>query len=277
MNEIKLVYRSIDGVELEGLLYQPDGPPPYDLVIDVHGGAWSSGHYESGRFYATKLAEAGICVFAINFRHGPDFSHPSASSDIAAAIRFAKSALGIEYTQIGLVGSSSGGHLALYTSLLPNVAAHQEEAADISAEVDFVIALWPVSNPLARYQYVLAWEQAPQETLGPNFTPDRLARGSMSYFRSREAMNEASIQRILALNKFQDLPRVFVVQPELDLNVPVFMTESLHGALLDAGADVKYKLYRDVAHGFASSEGPQTGSCIEDMIKFIAAVPVDIA
>ena len=90
-------------------------------------------------------------------------------------------------------------------------------------------------------------------------------------------MNEASIQRILALNKFQDLPRVFVVQPELDLNVPVFMTESLHGALLDAGADVKYKLYRDVAHGFASSEGPQTGSCIEDMIKFIAAVPVDIA
>ena len=139
MNETKFVYRSVEGLELEGLLYKPDGPPPYDLVIEVHGGAWSSGHYESGRYYDTKLAEAGICVFAINFRNGPDFSHPLASSDIAAAIRFAKSSLGIEYKQIGLVGSSSGGHLALYTSLLPNVAAHQDDSTDISAEVDFVI------------------------------------------------------------------------------------------------------------------------------------------
>ncbi len=269
MNETTLVYRSVDGIELEGLLYRPDDPPPYDLVIDVHGGAWSSGHYESGRHYDTKLAEAGICVLAINFRHGPDFLHPSASADIAAAIRFAKTSLGFEYKQLGLVGSSSGGHLALYTALLPNIAAHQDDATDISAEVDFVVALWPVSNPLARYQYVLAWEQASQETWGPNFTPDRLARGTMSYFGSKEAMNETSIQRVLAMNEHQRLPRVFVVQSELDLNVPVFMTESLHGALLDAGADVKYKLYRGVAHGFASSEGPQTEVCIKDVIQFI--------
>ena len=277
MNETKFVYRSVEGLELEGLLYKPDGRPPYDLVIEVHGGAWSSGHYESGRYYDTKLAEAGSCVFAINFRNGPDFSHPLASSDIAAAIRFAKSSLGIEYKQIGLVGSSSGGHLALYTSLLPNIAAHKDYCTDISAEVDFVIALWPVSNPLARYQYVVAWKQVPQEALGANFTPDRLARGTMSYFGSREAMNEASIQRILAMNEHQHLPRVFVVQPELDLNVPVFMTESLYGALLDAGADVKYKLYQDVSHGFASSPGLQTAACIEDMIEFITVVPSDTA
>jgi len=84
-------------------------------------------------------------------------------------------------------------------------------------------------------------------------------------------MSEASIQRLLSASEQQCLPGVFVVQPEPDLNVPIFMSQTLTGALEDAGADVLYKLYPGVAHGFAHAEGEQTAACIDDMVSFISA------
>jgi acetyl esterase len=272
--ETALVYGSAEGVELEGLLYQPVCEPPFSVVIDIHGGAWSSGRLESGRPYDEQLAAAGICVLAINFRQGPEYQHPAASADIAAAIRFAKSSL--QYDTIGLVGSSSGGHLALHAGLLPNVpgpstVVNREGADQESADVDFVVALTPVSNPIARYQYVLARERDGADSWGPNFTPDRLATGHRSYFGSQTAMAEASIQRIISAWEQQSLPRIFIVQAEHDLNVPQFMSETLYGACLDAGCDVRYQCYPDVAHGFVRLEGPQSEACIADMIDFIRA------
>lgn len=277
-SESELVYGRAGDVELVAVLYLPERVDPGPLVIDVHGGAWSSGHLRSGRFYDRELAAAGITVLAVEFRFGPDFHHPAASADITAAIRFVKTGLGVAYTSLGLVGSSSGGHLALYTGLLPDVPEHQttetasggaQSSTETSATVDYVIGLWPVSNPIARYQYVLAREQQGEQTWGPNFTPDRLANGHRAYFGSQRAMTDASIPRLLAAGEQQHLPAVFIVQPELDLNVPPFINQTLHGALIDAGADVKYKLYPGVAHGFAQGEGPQTESCIKDMVDYI--------
>lgn len=261
--ETTLVYGRAGDVELEGLLYQPDCETPFTVVIDIHGGAWSSGDLKSGRHYDRQLAAAGICVLAINFRQGPAYQHPAANEDIATAIRFAKGAL--QYDKIGLVGSSSGGHLALHAGLLPNVPDQD------NAEIDFVVALWPVSNPIARYQYVLARESDGADSWGPNFTPDRLAAGHRAYFESQEAMAEASIQRILSAGEQQCLPRIFIAQPALDLNVPQFMSETLYGACLDAGCDVRYQCYPEVAHGFAQSDGPKTDACIADMLDFIRA------
>ena len=73
--EIDLCYETEEGLELGALVYRPavDHSAPLPLVIDIHGGAWASGHRKSGRHYDRLLAEAGICVVAIDFRHGPDF------------------------------------------------------------------------------------------------------------------------------------------------------------------------------------------------------------
>lgn len=280
VSERQLVYGRAGEVELEGLLYVPDQHDPGPLVIDVHGGAWASGHYKSDRFYNRRLAEAGITVLAINFRHAPEFKHPAAPADIAAAVRYARTRLRSDFSSIGLVGSSSGGHLALYTGLLPDHAAHQTTAIEsasgytlsegVSAEVDFVVGLWPVSVPLARYHYAVARAHQGRDTWGPNFTPDRLASSTLAYFGSHEAMDKASIPGILARAENSHLPRILLVQPELDLNVPVFINQQLHGALIEAGADVTCKLYPGVAHGFAQGPGPKTDECIEDLIRFIA-------
>jgi acetyl esterase/lipase len=276
-SESDVVFGRALGRTLEATLYFPEIAKnnAIPFAIEIHGGAWSSGHRKSGRHYCRKLAAAGIGVLAIDFRYGPDFKHPAANEDIRAAIAFAKTSLDIEMSSLGLVGSSSGGHLALLSGLRPKGYTGTEvwregefANSEVPGEVDFVVALWPVSNPLARYQYVIA-RALEDPASWVNFQPKRLAEGHRAYFNSEQDMQAASIQQVLAEQSFDALPRIFVVQPELDQNVPIMMSQTLHGALINAGADVTYKLYDGVGHGFAYSAGIQTDECIADVSTFI--------
>lgn len=259
--ESEVYYTAGDGSEMPAVFYLPEAAAC--LVIDVHGGAWSMGHRKSDRYLCRKLATAGIAVLSIDFRHGPDYQHPAACEDIVSAVRFVRTGgLNLSGMPIGLMGSSSGGHLALLSALLPASFVVGGES------VEFVVALWPVSNPLARYQYIRARSEEDPESW-QNFYPRRLAEGHRSYFGSEAVMEEAGIQRVLAAGKHTALPRTMIVQPELDQNVPVFMTQTLHGALLGAGADVSYYLYLGVEHGFALADGPRTEQCTLDVIDFM--------
>ena len=275
ITESELTYARNGEQALLAVLYQPERPNN-TFLIDVHGGAWSSGDRKSGRYYDRRLAETGITILAIDFSDGPEHHHPAASADVCAAVRFVRTHYASD--KLGLIGSSSGGHLALLAALKPDVPEHRATeiasgttfiSSETTAGVDFVIALWPVSNPIARYQYVTAWAQQDKQLWGSRFQPDRLAEGHLAYFTNTDNMNEASIQRILQAGEHQALPPVFIVQPALDQNVPVFMSETLLGAILDAGGEALYRVYPDVPHGFAHVAGPQTEQCLEDIQEFI--------
>lgn len=265
--ETEYIYANRDGLDLTALVYRPDAEQgaSVPVVIDIHGGAWSAGHRKSGRHYDRLLAAAGIYVVAIDFRQGPDFKHPTSVIDILAAVRWCKETaqFGVTPAGIGLVGSSSGGHLALYAVLDPDQLDTRS-----AREIDYVIALWPVSNPLARYQYATARLHEDPETL-ILFTPDRLRAGHEAYFQDQQQMHNAAIQNLLATGPFSGLPPIFIVQPELDQNVPAMMSQTLAGAWELAGGDVTYKLYPGVAHGFAHRDGPQTDTCISDITAYI--------
>ena len=89
--EQDLDFAQADGITLQGTLYRPAVTDGADLpvLIDIHGGVWSSLHRKAGRYYCRELASRGLCVFAIDFRQGPEFKHPTASSDVAAAVTWA--------------------------------------------------------------------------------------------------------------------------------------------------------------------------------------------
>ncbi|MEZ5232723.1 MAG: alpha/beta hydrolase [Acidimicrobiales bacterium] len=90
------------------------------VVIDVHGGAWNSQDRTLGARYDRALAAAGFTVAAIDFRDGRHARHPAGSQDVAAAVAWVAThadELGVDPGRIALIGSSSGGHLALYAAL----------------------------------------------------------------------------------------------------------------------------------------------------------------
>ena len=244
--------------------YQPLGVDPLDVVVDVHGGAFSSGNRFAGQRYCRRLAREGLAVLSIEFRHGPEHKHPAALEDIAGAVQFCRDGgLGFTPNRVGLIGSSSGGHLVALTGVEPTL-----QGADIVCDADFVIALWPVSDPAARYEYLIARQLETEASLD-GWDPFRLAEGHRGYFRSVEQMRAASLQNVLIGGAFRRLPPLLIVQPELDRNVPVFMSQTFHGAYRLVGGNVEYRLYRGVGHGFAAGDTSETDQCLADVVAFI--------
>lgn len=254
---------------LQARVYRPrSAAAPLPVLIDVHGGAWSAYDRTAGALYDRALAARGFAVVAVDFRQGPEHQHPAASRDVAGAVRWVRlhaRRLGVDAARIGRVGSSSGGHLALLAGVWPDVPAHQgttilqEDGAaasrdDVSARVDYVVALWPVSDPFFRYRY------ARRAGL------DRLIAAHDGYFVSEAAMREASVPRIVVAGEAQNLPAVLVVQPGEDSNVPVEMTFDLLRAWQYRGGSIEYAYFPDQPHAF----GHRPSAATDRMIALIA-------
>lgn len=264
--ELDLKFGEASGLELLGRLYTPENPIGLGIVM-VHGGAWATNDRFTPSVMNSLLAARGMHVFSLDFRCGPQFQHPAASADIAAGIRFFKQLggqLGFDQDRVGLIGSSSGGHLVLYTALQPDHDFHQtthvvdqEQSQQISASVSYVIALWPVSNPLVRYAYAKASNRA------------ELIQAHDGYFGSPDSMHEASIQRVIRSREYSHLPPVMVVQPGEDLNVPQYMTNDLLEAFKRVGETPHYIHMPGLPHAFAYEASENTNRCESEVWEFI--------
>lgn len=137
-------------------LFRPAGEGAFPVVIDIHGGAWNTGDLTDGEARDRSLAEAGIAVAAIDFRHATD-GYPKSSIDINYAIRWVKAQadeFGIDPGRVGLCGQSSGGHLAMLAAMRPDDSRYATIPVEgcTDASVKCVGLLWPVINPLSRYR-----------------------------------------------------------------------------------------------------------------------------
>ncbi|MBM3139611.1 MAG: alpha/beta hydrolase [Chloroflexi bacterium] len=266
-----LVYGSAGGLELAATAYLPAAGDLGSVLVDVHGGAWTSGDRFNNAYLDGLLAERGHLVLAIDFRHGPALRHPSALQDITAAVRFVRhhaARLGVDADRIGLLGTSSGGHLALLAAIQPNHAAHHGTSVagldgdpappgEVDAAVTHVSALWPVSDPLRRYRYA-------QESGRPE-----LAERHLQYFADEQAMRGAAIQAVLRGGGAERLPAAYVVQPGADLNVPVPMTMDLVDAYQSAGGALEYAFYPGLPHAFSREETAETRALAAGIDAFV--------
>lgn len=272
VEEQDIVYARVDGTELLARIYRPKKSGVLPAVVEVHGGAWNLYDRTAGELYNRALASSGLFVMAVDFRQGPDFKHPLGSRDAVAALRYLKShasALQIDPASIGIMGSSSGGHLALLAGIKPNADLHKGTAIlsgnksaqvhdDIDAAVRYIIALWPVSDPKFRYDYAARMGR------------DELRKYHLGYFADEAAMRDASIQRAIEAGEAATtLPALLVVQPGADTNIPLEMTEALLRAYQKAGGKVDYAFYPGQAHAFAHRPSPATDDCIRTMRDFI--------
>lgn len=263
--ETDVPYAATHGIELLGRVYQSEKSNGHGIVM-VHGGAWTANDRLTPHVMSRLLANRGLVVLSLDFRCGPTFQHPAASADIAAGIRYFRAhaaEYGINPDRIGLIGSSSGGHLVLYIALQPNALMHQTtpvvdcEQGSVDASVAYVIALWPVSNPLARFEFAI--EVGRHE----------LVRAHQGYFGSREAMHQASVQRVLRSREYTHLPPTFIVQPGEDTNVPQFMTNDLLSAFRGVGIEVEYLHMPGLPHAFAYEASADTDICEAAVWDFI--------
>ena len=270
------------GPELLARVYRPRGEPerPLGALVYVHGGAWARLDRTTDAILCRALAASGLVIVAVDFRQAPEHRYPTALADVAAGLRYARrhaGRLGVDPARLGLLGSSSGGHLALLHALRPHAPEHAgtpivapdgsagPAAGDAAAA--FVVALYPVADPLARYRYALSRQDEPPPTSG--FDARRLIASHQAFFGSEEAMAAASVTRLLAAGQATALPPAWVAQPDLDDNVPAAITEAFVHAYRAAGGRIEHVRFPGARHSFVQQAGPDTDKCIALVRDFV--------
>jgi len=228
-------------------------------VVDVHGGAWASQDRTLGVRYCVAAARAGFTVVSIDFRDGRTAQHPSASEDVAAAVGWVRARAGdwdVDPERVALMGSSSGGHLALLAALT-------------GVPVPFVAAFWPPVDPHGRYRYAREQVGLPVPE-GQSFDADRLVRSTESYFPTEAAMAEASISAVVSQGRAAHLPAVWLVHAGDDLNVPRPMIDELVATYRAAGGELELTEYPGEVHGFGHGRSAGAERFRGDLVERLA-------
>lgn len=123
-------------------IYQAKKNPNGKAVIICPGGGYSRLAFKhEGTDMARWLNEKGITGVVLKYRM-PNQHRDVPLSDVQAAIRYVRSharELGVNANQIGIAGSSAGGHLAATAS-----THYAYDKTDISSRPDFSILFYPV-------------------------------------------------------------------------------------------------------------------------------------
>ncbi len=197
-------------------LYKPSGDGPFPMIIDLHGGAWSSGDLADCDARDQVLAASGFVVAAANFRHAGD-GYPTSLADINYAIRWMKSnakKLNGRADQIGLSGTSSGGHLAMLVAMRPNDPRYAAIAgpAGVDATVQAIVMQWPVINPISRYLHARRLRDSATPPAWIGNIPER----HELYWKSEAAMAEGNPIGILEQGEKVLTPPTLWIQGQPD-------------------------------------------------------------
>jgi acetyl esterase len=124
--EAKVVDRSIPGPasDLAVRIYRPASAPAdakLPCLVYAHGGGWVFGNLDSHDVLCAQFAlEAGIVVFAIDYRLAPEARFPGAFDDVVAGLKWVAAngaSIGVDPTRLAIGGDSAGGNLAAAVSI----------------------------------------------------------------------------------------------------------------------------------------------------------------
>ena len=261
-----VIYHRPGGEALLARLYIPKGEGPFPAVIDAHGGRWCSETRLTNEVIDRGLAASGIVVMAIDFRMPPLVKFPKPVADINFGVRWLKAHArdyNIHEDWIGAVGTSSGGHQVLLNALLPHDPRFMEDHDHVFSAVDpslrFVVACWPVTDPVDRYRY--ARERNMEIHIASHD----------AYWSDEVEMHVGSPLRIVTDGEAQSLPPLLLVQGTHDVILSPGMSERFAEAYAKAGGRVQLRHFKGEGHTFITKT-PDTDSsraAIEEICSFV--------
>src|SRR5580698_2597294 len=238
------------GGAVPALFYRPAAAAaPYPAVVDVHGGAWTSGDAGQNALIHQSLAAAGIATLAIDFAMPPKAVFPQSLAEINLGIRWLKAHardFGTAPHLIGGLGSSSGGQQLMVNALRPRDPRYASlklvEAPEADAALAYVVLGWPVIDPVARYR--MATERGNK----------RLADAHDAYFPNHDLMVEANPQAIVQRGDAAAMPPLLLLQGTNDDNLPDGMQDTFAKTYRDAGGAIDVHYFENEPHTFVTKD-----------------------
>src|SRR5262247_409158 len=156
LNVTEVEYRrSKAGRPLMARIYQPVGAGPFPTVLDLHGGAWNNKDRKAEEPMDRAIAQSGVLVVAIDMTLAPEAPYPACIEDANYAVRWLKTKAATwngDPSQIGVYGSSSGGHVAELLAMRPRDARYNTiplalaGGPPVDASIGYAAMRSPISN-----------------------------------------------------------------------------------------------------------------------------------
>jgi acetyl esterase/lipase len=127
--EKNVVYGTYSGLALLMDVYYPETPKGIAVVV-IPGSGWQATMGYGGGLLkdhplhdelVDPVVSAGFTAFVLSHRQAPTFQYPAAVEDVQRAVRYVRyhaEDFGVNPDSIGVVGHSSGGHLAAMLGVL---------------------------------------------------------------------------------------------------------------------------------------------------------------
>lgn len=239
------------GRQLMARIYQPEGKGPFPALLDLHGGAWTRKDRTANEPMDRAAAASGLLVVAVDLTLAGEAPYPASMEDARHAVRWLKETAREWHgnaSRLGVLGSSSGGHIAQLIALQPRPGE----------ELAYVATRSPISDPHAR------WQQAEKAK------SERLVEASKAYFRPWETIVQGNPQKILERREARALPPMLIMQGGADENVLPEVQEKFAAAYRAAGGECELVMFEGCEHEWIAKPGPQTERAYDVLKAFIS-------
>ena len=270
-----VAYANHDGVELTGDLYLPNGPGPFPLIVNVHGGYWRRGSRDTFQHWGPYLAERGYAGFTISYRLTKpgknNNTFPGVVTDVRAAVQFMRGSakeLRLDPDRIALWGNSAGAHLAAMVALagespLFKNAYPQDKFASVNSKVKVLIGTYGI------YDLMAQWKHSQIQNPGDNLVESLLGASPM---QNRKLYFDAS-PISYAVRANNNIAVHLSVGTEDDLVDRKANTDAFALALYQAGFFVRTAILQGAPHYWLSDPidepGSHSGFVAPRLIRFL--------
>lgn len=236
-------YATVAGKTLALDLYRPAaGASGGPLLVWVHGGGWEAG--SKAGMPLTALVERGYSIASVDFRPASEAPFPGQVHEIKAAIRFLRAnaaRFGYDAQRIGILGASSGGHLAAAVGT-SNGEADLEgslgEHGTQSSAVQAIVSYFGASNLTT----ILA--QSTPFGLGVREPALKRLLGALPKDNEPVARQASPVFHVDARD-----PPLLLLHGDQDPQMPINQSHELEGAYEAHGHSVELIVVHGAAHG----------------------------
>jgi acetyl esterase/lipase len=213
------------------------------LIMFIHGGAWRNGSKSPPRQLVLQLAKEGYTCASIEYRFTQEAYWPAQLHDCKAAVRFLRANFdkyGIDRENIGVWGTSAGGHLAAMLGLTGTRKDLEGRLGD-SAESSAVQAVVDCYGPTDLQKLVLSRILNDDRRFKGNDPERALFKDIQSPF---DVLRNASPNYFVSPNQ----PPFLLIHGDEDSTVPLIQSEMLLARLKAAGNDASLIVQKGVGH-----------------------------
>ncbi|HJR69846.1 MAG TPA: alpha/beta hydrolase [Gammaproteobacteria bacterium] len=259
--EADIEYAVVAGEPLRLDLHKPSAAAGAPLLVYVHGGGWEAG--SKAQMPLAAIVERGYVVASLDFRPASKAPFPGQVHEIKAAIRFLRanaSRYGYDASRIGILGASSGAHLAALVGttngnaeLEGTLGAHPSESSAVQA----IVSYFGASNLTTILQ------QSTPFGLGIREPALKRLLGALPKENESAAKLASPVLHVDRTD-----PPLFMLHGDQDPQMPINQSHELQGAYEQQGLDARFIVVHGAAHGGDAFYSPAN---VEHVAAFLDA------